>query len=392
LPVIPFTSSFGLRIDDILILGFFPFLFLYRPQIHRSLILNTYLLSLILIIISAFYGYLILCVPFSVRDVNEVARLSKPVILIFLALQANSDYILQKIEKIIPWLTVIICIVAFIQYFNIAGMGRIIASVYAPEHHVSALLTSSSRRVMITGSDPNTGAAIAVFFWLYNFFSFMSKRKRMLLFNVLLLTIVILMTSSRTSFLGLVGIIGFFMVFSSDAKMIYKILTVGMIIGLLIIFYDKFQYLAVGLAQFFRGENNSFQIRINIWKESFDLFKQSYVFGWGPAKGIMTTIVDGEYFLLLRRFGIIGTFGILFSIFYLPFVVKNRQKILFPVNVKIMDNVLKYYLIEIACVMLTNSFFTSYQLLLPFVFSCVVMYKEKKKNLSKHSYPSLEFA
>ena len=47
-------------------------------------------------------------------------------------------------------------------------------------------------------------------------------------------------------------------------------------------------------------------LRYQQWADAINLFKQSPIIGWGPAKAIHTTIVDSEHLLLLRRYGILG--------------------------------------------------------------------------------------
>lgn len=62
----------------------------------------------------------------------------------------------------------------------------------------------------------------------------------------------------------------------------------------------------------------SWQARIVKWKANYDIWKLSPLFGWGPGKMTMTTIVDNEWLLLLRRYGLIGViiFILWFANFY----------------------------------------------------------------------------
>ena len=76
-----------------------------------------------------------------------------------------------------------------------------------------------------------------------------------------------------------------------------------------------FDYLSGGLTTFVKGENNSMLIRYVNWFDAWNLFKQSPLFGWGPAKSVHETIVDGEHFLLLRRYGLIG-YGLIILIWF----------------------------------------------------------------------------
>ena len=378
-PPVNLTSSFQLRIDDIIVLGILPLVILYRPFFYKNYILLLFVFSIVSIIISTFYGYLFLDVPTSIRDINEIIRLSKPLLFIPLILQADTFYIMKKLDKLIPLFSVFIIIIAFIQYFNVAGLGGIITSLYAPEHHVRALV-GYSKRIVITGSDPNIGATIVIFFWLFNLYSGIIKKNISNFIITFLLTIVIMMTSSRTSFLALICITLLFLFMSKRVAFIFKLVIVTIISIIIIILYEYFQYISVGFMLMMSGENTSLLTRFEKWNEAILFFKQSPIFGWGPGKGSMETIVDGEYVLFLRRYGITGTFLILLCVFCMPIIKKktsNKYNI-YSKNVIIIDNTLKYYLIGIMFIMITNSFFSGYQLLLPFVFFCTVLYKEKK--------------
>ena len=377
-PPIRLSSGFEIRLDDIITLGIFPFLFIYKPLLYNNRIFTIFILSLLSIIISTLYGYFYLAVPTNIRDVNEIIRLSKPLLFILLILQADSCYIMKKFEKLMSVFSVLIITIAFIQYFNPAGLGRGIASLYASENHVNALV-GHSKRIVITGSDPNIGAAIVMLFWLFNLFSGIIKKNNSKIFITLLLTIVIMMTSSRTSFLALICIIIIFLFMSKGITFTFKLIIVAIIGFIIFMLYKYFQYISVGFELMMSGENTSMLVRFEKWKEAMVLFRQSPFFGWGPGKSSMETIVDGEYVLLLRRYGIIGTFFILLFIFCMPIIKKEKKnnKYMYSKNVLIIDNVLKYYLIGIMFIMITNSFFTSYQLLLPYVFLCMVLYKEK---------------
>jgi len=58
---------------------------------------------------------------------------------------------------------------------------------------------------------------------------------------------------------------------------------------------------------------------VEIWGTQFAYWLESPWFGWGPGKFDMETIVDNEWLLLLRRYGVVGLavfitlFGSLFS-------------------------------------------------------------------------------
>jgi O-antigen ligase len=280
-----------------------------------------------------------------------------------------------------PRFSLFLIILAFIQYFNIVGLGKIIGSLYAPVYHVDAML-SGSKRILLTGSDPNVGAAIVMLFFLYNLFLSVYKKKVTAIIRTALLIVVILMTSSRTSFLALIFILVFFLLISDSVKVSFKIAIIIIFMVVIISLYNYFQYIAIGLSSLLSGKNTSLLARFMKWETALDLFRQSPIIGWGPGKGLMETVVDGEYVLLLRRYGVVGTLVILINVLCMPFWRKNvisRKNMQKYNKIKIIDSTLKYYVIEIIFVMITNNFFSGYQLLLPFVFLCIVSYKENNR-------------
>ena len=88
----------------------------------------------------------------------------------------------------------------------------------------------------------------------------------------------------------------------------------GIIIFVFIFFNTPYLYL--GVSSLLNGTNNSVLVRLSNFIESIELFQQSPILGWGPAKIIHKTIADGEYFLILRRYGILGIFTFMSFVFY----------------------------------------------------------------------------
>ena len=54
-------------------------------------------------------------------------------------------------------------------------------------------------------------------------------------------------------------------------------------------------------------EASSWVARVENWETHFTFWKESPWFGWGPGKETMGTVVDNEWLLILRRYGLIGT-------------------------------------------------------------------------------------
>jgi O-antigen ligase len=52
--------------------------------------------------------------------------------------------------------------------------------------------------------------------------------------------------------------------------------------------------------------DTSLQARLEQWEPVYPLVRESPLFGWGPAKASMTTLVENEYLFMLRRYGVVG--------------------------------------------------------------------------------------
>lgn len=107
------------------------------------------------------------------------------------------------------------------------------------------------------------------------------------------------------------------------------------------------------------GTNTSLLKRFDKWEEAFDLFKQSKIFGWGIAKSIHITIVDSEYLLTLRRYGIVGFIALL-SFIYFPIISNTKKSVM-------LKNITKYMALSSIFVMVTGNFFNSYQTITVYV-------------------------
>jgi len=366
------------RVGDFIILMILPILFFFKPKLYKNPILVSLLLSLFFIIFSSVHGYIVLNVAFSVRDINEIFRLSKPLILIVLLTRCDSRYLVNKVNNLIPILSLFLIILAFLEYFNPGGLALMVGSLYAKANHLQFMI-SGNRRIVLSGTDPNVGAAIAALFFLFNFFKIVIYKKKIYIVSTFLFLIIIMMTSSRTIFLALAVFLFIFLLTSKSVKFVYKFILVLGIVGFAILLYDKFEYISKGFPMALKAENQSLLVRFESWRDAWDIFLKSPLFGWGIAKSTMTTIVDGEYFLLLRRYGILGTFTILLSIFLMPFwnyisIKKSSNK-----QINLLQGVCGGYIIVIAFIMITGVFYSGYQLFLPFVFISTILYMEKKK-------------
>lgn len=366
-PTIPIGLS--IRIDDVLALFLIPFLILTKPNFKITRLIFSYSLILLSFSISTFYGYLQLAVPFSFRDMNELFRMIKPFLIIvavgYCNLKTLSSY-LNSFFKIGAWLLILL---AFLEFFNLLNFKSLFYNLYGFD------FVNNSKRSLLTAGNPNVAAAIVLYFLIYLIQKILLEKDRTFsIIKILLLLVVLLMTSSRTALVVFIAILfaSMYLHFKNN-KFLSFVLVVfcSLLIFPLLKYFD---YLTIGFSSFSEGTNNSMLTRYIQWRDAIALFIKSPLFGWGPAKDIHTSVVDNEYILLLRRYGVVGlllVLNFLFS-FMFSFMKQRRQIILLDSRMKCIYYTTLLSLLMIAIIMITNNFFSGYQLMPLFVVMIVI--------------------
>lgn len=354
-------GSMGVRFSDILSLCFLPLLLFGWPKIHRmsksTIIFFLFILSTV---ISLIHSYILLDVPSIIRDFNEILRY----IILFFVLFFTSNISYTRISYVIHFFFqktyLIFFLFGILQRFFFSYIPTPLLRLWGGEAHVNALLISGLRRIFITGSDPNIGAVIVSLYLFYFFSEYIYGNKIRNLIKVFMMCLLMVFTSSRTVLIGTCCIISFYFMTSKDIKINRKLIFFIIIIISSFVIYLNTPYLSVGLSSLLEGNNNSVLVRLNNFKESIDLFVQSPILGWGPAKSIHRTVADGEYFLILRRYGLVGIiFYIILFIYGLKLSKKNKET-------QIGLIAFLYFRLGLF-IMITNNLISGYQLGIPFV-------------------------
>ena len=374
-------GNLGVRLDDIVLIFLTPFIILTVRTVASSIYNGMMLVLFFLLIFSQNYGYAFLDVPPYQGDTNEIIRLMKPLLFAILLFYINNDILEGIVYKSLYYGSIYIIFIGFFQYFNILGLGEWLSNVYASDSQIDTATAAINRRVTLTGSGPNDGAVIATYFLIFHYINYILSKHVFSLVASILISATILFTSSRTVFLGVIVSLAVHMIISSKISLSKKFIFYGLITVIIIYLIPKFQYIQIGLEQAIAGENNSLIVRLDGWKNAFELFKLSPWFGWGPAKAIHPTIIDGEYFLILRRYGVLGFLLILSIITYpLYFLIKKWKRL--NERGRFYATILLCYMPIALSVMATNNFFSSYQAFLPYTMLTVLMIRniEKTKN------------
>lgn len=360
--VLPSLSSLpglpSIRFEELLFLLIFPLLILKKEPTKKDSLYNAFILSLIAfaiaIIFSTLYGKYVLGVPVAGRDYFELLKIFKFFIVIVAFSRFNLKYHdIYKLLYVIVFSFLVSSIIGLLQYYSILGFEQITAPLYFPQR-----LFDVHNRMMGTFLNPNTyGTALTLGVVVTSVLVFYEKnvtRKVSLTFVILFFSFVIALTQSRTAIivlvLALILVIGLNIYNRRFSwKQISLILagigiTVFLFIGLL---SDEVISRISTLSNI--SEDRSWQMRLFAWYLNLSIFYESIVFGWGPAKMIHTTIVDNEYILVLRRYGVVG-----FVIYLFLYLIPLYRAFLFRVKKGISGYMGQIILVSVIVILVGN--------------------------------------
>jgi hypothetical protein len=259
------------------------------------------------ILCSIFYSYIFLDTPETYRDFMEFFRYFQILPYLFFMSTIKDKTFSRKFKLYMEISIIFVLFISFIEYSNIFGLSQLIGNFYASEGQVEAML-HGSERLVVTGGNPNDGAIIASFFFLYSVYGYLSKKTIYGIFKVLSLLAIVLLTQSRTAVFGLMFSFSFYTLFFLKLNILLKIISIAftVLILALAITFAQLDYISIGIQQAIDGNNASANVRFDNMYLGYERFLLSPVFGWGPAKLIHDTIIDSEYVLVIQRYGVIG--------------------------------------------------------------------------------------
>jgi len=322
------------RLDDVLIFGAFAVnLSLLSTRRFRSYpshglgsynegkrmgiraVTKVFLLLVASIIISNLFALIFLNGSFGFRDVMEGVTLAKYYLAITLALsldlQQGEFHVLRN--TFLVGLGVIL-LLSWGQFLNLANVNEWLTPFFA-QSHLDNLVNANPPRVLGTFDNPNVMGIVSVIMmtlfvaWFY--FRRNDRSQALILFIAIGLTLKLsFMTISRTALLATATVLVFLSVWAFF-KVYWKkqiLLKIGVLflLTLTVFFTSPRDFVSRINEATNLEESTSAQGHFMRMGSAFEFIRQSPILGWGTAKDTMTTLVDNEYALVTRRYGVVG--------------------------------------------------------------------------------------
>ncbi len=268
------------------------------------------------------------------RDFWEFGKLIE-YFLIF-ALVASLDISIEQIPKYYFILLTIFmgsAIIGFAQYFNLFDINSIVSPYYAPTQMAGLV---KAGRIVGTTSNPNEFGSfmvLAASLALTGALWFKGNGIKLISWVALgVFSFAIILTLSRSALLGLLVACFFILFFKYPLHFGFNRTIRGFFLAVPLLLVLAFVLLQLAPDLFFfrvgrvlnLSTDTSWQARLAYWSTQLAIWKQSPIFGWGPGKATMSTIVDNEWLLLLRRY---GALGVLVFILWFTGIYRTLSKI-----------------------------------------------------------------
>jgi hypothetical protein len=316
-PSIPITRTFSLRPE--FILAGMLFLWLLPKEgfaPFRNPVFKWMGLLAGLIAISIGFSTLVLGRSNSLQDLFEVAKVGVYAVVFYAAIGTRISE--SEFSKSIIWLQLIFLtsgVVGIFQYFNFFGINNHLTPLYLKASYANSI---AGYRVVGTTSNANyfgmlmlfgVCLALASFLWAKTW-----RHKWLSLLTLITCIASMLLSTSRTvmaifPLAGLFIVTRFAMKTRKEKKDLWQIGVVaagsiGIMVLMLVLLPNSWFTRMSDLMNVFESE--SMQLRFGNWQEHWALYLQSPLFGFGPAKGLISLYVDNEWLLFLVRYGVPG--------------------------------------------------------------------------------------
>jgi O-antigen ligase len=334
-PPIKLAETFPvIRPEQLLFLSLYPLLAYWAwNKLDTNLALKKFIylygFFLLYMFSSIFYGKFTHSITIGYKDFMEVIRFFQyGCVILFIGTVKLNLVQLDKLLKSIVFLFFIAGLIGVFQYYGILGLDKFTAPLYSESR-----IWQVNNRMYGTFINPNTFGTFMAVSIIFALGMMVYDKKFLNKFFYLIVFVlsfwVLALSESRTAFITLFfGIV--FLIVSYSRFLGYSLSRLILITSIVFLFIlGLFLSLDAHLIRRFETilnfmEDRSWQMRLFAWYINFQIFLESWLLGLGPAYHHYTPIVDNEYLIILRRYGIIG-FSIYIWFYVLPLwrAIKN---------------------------------------------------------------------
>jgi|GEM_PF-1323911 len=370
LPPISIKSTLpDIRFEEFIFYIFFPFILLKPPE-HKKLkgraktFAYVFMAFLVCMFISLIWGVMHFGVPTGSRDFVNFFKIAKYLIIFWVIYRFNyTDDELKTILYVVLGTLFISVTLGFLQLYGVFGLDHITAPLFLQNRAYMA-----TERLVGTFHNPNTYGSIllvGIIICLVLLFHKSLVKNRVLISALLVYFIAaLILTVSRTDVAIFVFIAILIPVYNTYKHSINPLYVLLFFTGFVLLLIPLAGFLTYDiLVRYISGMNilqdQSFLMRLYSWYINTKIFLQSPIVGWGTSEYLYTTIVDNEYILMLRNFGILGT-SVYIWFYFLPLIEAWKSNATKDIH-KAWNQIIMFSIISFLIVNLTNSTFSSIQ-------------------------------
>ena len=274
--------------------------------------------------------------------VNDIFELYKIFVYVVIFIAVSSLIVHEgektKIVKSLNFYIFISNLIAFSQYVNLFNLNTKYIKYIAPSQQRALMPGYTWPRVVGLSNNPNVYAYIVVIGLVLSLALFLSTKKKFYVFSMGTNFIALLMTRSRTGFVMFGITVSVFIliyivenVFKGQISLKDKgkwLVGFGalLVISLIVFLFVLPESITWRVKEIFNlASVGSWQARIKNWGEYVDYFVKHPIVGIGPVKSIdYIRHPDNEWIMLLKRYGLVGTFYFAFM-FIIPIAINWKR-------------------------------------------------------------------
>lgn len=243
-----------------------------------------------------------------------------------------------KIVKSLNFYIFISNLISFSQYINLFNLNTKYIKYVAPSQQRALMPGYTWPRVVGVSDNPNVYSYIVVIGLVLSLALFLSTKKKFYILSIVTNFATLLMTRSRTGFVMFIVAIGAFILIYILEDILNGEISlkdkgkwfVGfgalIVVSLLVFLFVLPDSITWRVKEIFNlASANSWQARIRNWGEYVDYFVKNPIVGIGPVKSIdYIRHPDNEWIMLLKRYGLVGTFYFAFM-FIIPIAINWKR-------------------------------------------------------------------